>query len=259
MRRNRVVKAIAVAVLVATCPLASPAAATEAIQSLIGLTDFGVIADGGAGFAFKPATNLYVSGLGYLFATNYAALDSAVVELLDSQGAVRASAVLVSNPPPTGDWSYQAVPPIFIPANSTNYIVAYDPVEYAASGVKAWAGAYVEAVSPELTWFEPAPDLLYLGPTQGTNVISDPWYYLIGPNFQFATAPAPPALQILHTLTNTVVLTWPTQAVSFSLQATTNLLDWPATNLPVPPEVSGTNNLLVLPATGRQTYYRLVQ
>jgi len=259
MRCKQVIQAVALAGLVVICPVASPRAATEAIQELIGLTDFGIIADGGAGFAFKPATNLYISGLGYLFATNYAALDSAVVELLDSQGAVRASAVLVSNPPPTGDWSYVEIPSVFLPAYSTNYIVAYDPVEYAASNVKAWAGAYVEAVSPDTTWFAPAPELLYSGPTQGTNVIGDPWYYLIGPNFQFTTAPAPPALQVFFTLTNTVALTWPTQAASFRLQATTNVLLWPATNLPGFPEVSGTNNLLVLPATGRQTLYRLVQ
>ena len=259
MRHSRSTQALALAGLALLGPAASSAAATEAIGALVGLTDFGIIADGGAGFAFKPTTNLFISGLGYLFATNYAALDSAVVELLDSQGAVRASATLFSNPPPAGDWSYQSIPAVFISANSTYHIVAYDPVEHAASGVKAWAGAYVEAVSPDTTWFEPAPELLYLGPTQGTNVIGEPWYYLIGANFQFITAPEPPALQILFTLTNTVVLTWPTQAVSFSLQATTNLLDWPATNLPISPDVSGTDNLLVLPATGRQTFYRLVQ
>ena len=226
---------------------------------MIGLTEFGVIANDGAGFAFKPATNLYVSALGYFFASNYAALDSAVVELLDSRGVVRASATLATNSPPTGDWSYQAIPAIFLPANSTNFIVAYDPAEYATSHVKAWAGAYVEAVSPDTTWFEPAPELLYLGPAQGPNVIGEPWYYLIGANLQFTVAPAPPALQIRRTLTNTVVLTWPTQAAAFSLQAATNLLSWPATNLPASPEVSGTNNLPVIPSSGRQTFFRLVQ
>jgi hypothetical protein len=251
--------ALALAGLGFVCPAASSAPATEAIQSLVGLTDFGVIAHDGAGFAFKPATNLYVSALGYLFATNYAALDSAVVELLDSRGLVRASATLTTNPPPTGGWSYQDIPAVFLPANSTNYIVAYDPVEYAANHVKVWAGAYVEAISPDTAWFEPASELLYLGPAQGTNVIGEPWYYLIGANLQFTVAPAPPALHIGRTLTNTVVLTWPTQAAAFSLQAATNLLSWPTTNLPVSPVVSGTNNLLVLPATERQTCFRLVQ
>lgn len=259
MRHPRATKALALAGLALLCSNAPPLPAAEAIQSLVGLTEFGVITDGGAGFAFKPATNLYVSALGYFFATNFTALDSATVELLDSRGAVRAAATLTTNPPPNGGWTYQAIPSVFLPANSINYVVAYDPAAYAADGVKAWAGAYVEAISPGTTWFEPAPELLYLGPTQGTTVISDPWYYLIGANFQFTAAPAPPALQILRTLTNTVVLTWPTQAVAFSLQATTNLLDWPTTNLPVSPEVSGTNNLLVLPTSARLTFYRLVQ
>ena len=186
-------------------------------------------------------------------------MDSAIVELLDSRGAVLASATLTTNPPPAGDWTYQAIPAVFVPANSTNYIVAYDPVEYATDHVKAWAGAYVEAVSPDTTWFEPAPELLYLGPAQGTNVIDDPWYYLIGANLQFTDRPSAPALHILRTLTNTVVLTWPTQAAAFHLQATTNLLSWPATNLTNQPAVVGTNNVLVLPRGQAGTFFRLVQ
>ncbi len=238
---------------------ASRLGATEAIQSLVGFTEVGVVYDGGAGFAFKPATNLYVNALGYLFLTNLSALESATVELQDAQGNVRASVTLTNNPPPSGDWTYQPIPAFFVPANSTNYIVAYDPVQFALYHTKSWSGAYVEAVSTNTTWFEPAPELLYLGPTAGTNIIGSPTNYLIGANFQFTDTPGPPMLKIAPTVTNTVVLTWPTQAASFHLQATRTLLSWPATNLADVPTVADTNNVLVLPRSRPGTFFRLIQ
>jgi hypothetical protein len=239
--------------------IALPLGATEAIQSLLGLTDFGVIADGGAGFAFRPATNLYISSLGYFFSTNFASLGSAVVELQDSRGRVRASVTLTNALPQSGAWSYQPIPSYFVPANSTNYVVAYDPVQYAAYHTRSWAGAYVEAVSPSSTWFAPAPELLYLGPTYGTNITGDPWYYFIGANFEFTATPGPPVLGVAPTLTNTVTLSWPTQAAAFHLQATTNLRSWPATNLAEQPIVVDTNNVLELPCAQPGTYFRLIQ
>jgi hypothetical protein len=259
MRHARATKVLALAGLAFTCAVASPAAATEAIQSLVGAGVFGGGWGDGAGFAFKPATNIYVNALGYLFSTDYNSLPSAVVELLDARGTLWASATLTTNSPQLGDWSYQAIPAVFLPANSTNFIMAYDPVEYAANHKKSWTGAYVQAVSTNSTWFEAARALGYLGPAEGTAVTDPPWFYLVGANFQFTGAPAPPTLQILRTRTNTVVLTWPTQAVSFSLQATTNLLSWPATKFPASPIVSGSNNVLVVPASQRRTFFRLTQ
>ena len=238
---------------------ASPLAATEAIQSLTGFTDVGILNGGGAGFGFKPTTNIYISKLGYIFPANFTGLTSATVELLDSRGTVLTSATITTNSPRSGDWSYEAIPAVFVPAKSTNYIVAYDPVQYAIDQTKAWAGAYVEAVSPGTTWFESAPELGYLGPAQGAEVFDDPWFYLIGANFQFTDVPSAPALRLLSTRTNTVVLSWPTQAVSFHLQSTTNLLAWPAASLTNQPSVAGTNNVLILPRGQTGTFFRLVQ
>jgi hypothetical protein len=100
--------------------------------------------------------------------------------------------------------------------------------------------------------------LHYLGAADGTNVISGSGYYLIGPNFQFTEAPAPPVLRIQWTRTNAVVLSWPTQAASFRLQATTNIRSWPTSSIPAPPTVLGTNSVLILPRSLPQTYFRLV-
>jgi hypothetical protein len=253
------VKAIRFACLLSIAAGALPLSATEAIQSLVGFTDVGIVYDGGAGFAFRPATNLYINALGYLFLTNLSALDSAVVELQDSRGNVRASVLLTNSLPQSGDWSYQPITSFFVPANSTNYLVAYDPVQYGIDGTKAWSGAYVEALDPSTNWFQAAPELLYLGATDGTNIIGGPKFYFIGPNFQFTDAPGPPVLRIARTPTNTVVLAWPTQAAAFHLQATTNLLSWPPTNIAGQPTVIGTNNVLVLPPSPPSTFFRLIQ
>jgi hypothetical protein len=253
------VKALRFAGLLALWTAALPAGATDAIQALAGFTQVGVVYDGGAGFAFKPATNIYINALGYLFLTNLSALDGAVVELQDARGNVRASVTLTNTSPESGDWSYKPIPAFFVPANSTNYVVAYDPAQYAFNHTKSWSGAYVEAVSTTTTWFEPAPELLYLGPSDGTNIVAGPSYYYIGATFQFTGIPGPPALAIALTSTNTVVLTWPTQAVSFHLQATTDVRVWPTTNLTDQPAISDTNNLLVLPCSQPGTFFRLIQ
>ena len=57
-----------------------------------------------------------------------------------------------------------------------------------------------------------------------------------------------------------IILTWPTNAVGFTLQSTTNLVSptvW-STNLPAPVAIGG-QNVVTNPITGPQQFYRLVQ
>ena len=67
-----------------------------------------------------------------------------------------------------------------------------------------------------------------------------------------------PELNLIPSGAN-VILTWPTNAVGFSLQSTTNLLSpvW-ATNYPAPVVVSG-QNTVTNPISGTQQFYRLIQ
>ena len=56
-----------------------------------------------------------------------------------------------------------------------------------------------------------------------------------------------------------VILTWPTNAVGFTLQSTTNLVQpvvW-STNSPAPVVVNG-QNTVTNPITGPQQFFRLV-
>jgi len=68
---------------------------------------------------------------------------------------------------------------------------------------------------------------------------------------------SPAQLTIIPSRTN-VILTWPTNAVGFSLQSATNLGSsaW-STNSPAPAVVNG-QNIVTNPITGSQQFFRLV-
>jgi uncharacterized repeat protein (TIGR03803 family) len=68
----------------------------------------------------------------------------------------------------------------------------------------------------------------------------------------------PPQLTIVPSATN-ILLTWPTNAIGFTLQSTTNLGSpvW-TTNSPTPVVVNGQNTVTNL-ITGTQQFYRLIQ
>jgi uncharacterized repeat protein (TIGR03803 family) len=71
--------------------------------------------------------------------------------------------------------------------------------------------------------------------------------------------PVPPQLAIIFSGTK-IILTWPTNAIGFILQSTTNLVSsaiW-STNLPSPVVVNGQNSV-TNPISGTQQFYRLVQ
>jgi uncharacterized repeat protein (TIGR03803 family) len=73
------------------------------------------------------------------------------------------------------------------------------------------------------------------------------------------TLPMPPQLSIIRSGTN-VILTWPTNAVGFTLQSTTNLAPPAAwTGVSPAPVVANTNNSVTNNISGAQKFYRLSQ
>ena len=67
----------------------------------------------------------------------------------------------------------------------------------------------------------------------------------------------PPLLTLIPYGTN-VILTWPTNAVGFTLQSTTNLGAAWTTNSPAPFVIGG-QNVVTNPLAGPQQFYRLSQ
>jgi len=71
--------------------------------------------------------------------------------------------------------------------------------------------------------------------------------------------PVPPLLNIIHSETD-VILTWPTNAVGFTLQSTTNLASsavW--TSVSLAPVIVNTNNAVTNAISGTREFYRLSQ
>ena len=80
-----------------------------------------------------------------------------------------------------------------------------------------------------------------------------------GTVFRLALVPfTPPELALVHSGPN-LILTWPTNAIGFTLQSTTNLGSpvW-TTNSPAPVVVNG-QNTVTNPISGTQQFYRLSQ
>jgi hypothetical protein len=81
--------------------------------------------------------------------------------------------------------------------------------------------------------------------------------FSIDPFFFSFTLQPPPQLTIVASGTN-VILSWPTNAVGFTLQSTTNLGGAWSTNSPAPIVIGG-QNVVTNPLSGPQRFYRLKQ
>lgn len=235
-----------------TCP-----AATEALISIVANGVDAVVPGGGAGFAFQSASNLSVMALGYHIDSSTTQTDERV-ELLDASGNILAATNIDLNTPQTNQFRYWSIPPVFLPAGSTNFIVAYDWPTYLATGQKRWAGITVVRDTPSTAWFDVSLPLVYLGYAQGSNLFPNSTNFLFyGANFQFGPPIRRPFLQIALVAPNQAELYWPTQATGFTLQATTDLISAPMTNVPTPPVISGTNYAVFVTRSGPQVFYRL--
>jgi uncharacterized repeat protein (TIGR03803 family) len=81
----------------------------------------------------------------------------------------------------------------------------------------------------------------------------------LGAGTVFSLSLPPPQLTITHSGAN-VILTWPTNAVGYTLQSTTNLVspaEW-ATNSHTPVVINGQNSI-TSPIFGARQFYRLIQ
>jgi hypothetical protein len=78
--------------------------------------------------------------------------------------------------------------------------------------------------------------------------------------FRIPSAPIPPSLSIQRTMTNTIVVSWPSTATGFMLQQKTNGLNsvnW--SNVTVGVQTVGTNQTLIVNPIGGNRFYRLVK
>jgi hypothetical protein len=234
--------------------LAGVAGGKEAAFNIVANGVPGYVPTGGAGFAFMVTNAATLTALGYHLDQQNGVFDQ-FVEVLDDQSNTLALALVSLTNAQVGQFWYQGLAGVPLPVNRTNYIVGYDPATYAQTTNKFWFGTTIVKDTPTTAWFDIAPEIKYLGPARATNITGPTSLMNYGVNFMFG--PPRPPLYIESTPTNAMLLLWPTQAVGFFLQGTTNVATWPASNLQATVTVSGTNNVVTMPAEGPLRFFRL--
>jgi len=235
------------------------ARATEALQDIQSYGYIGVN-DEETGFGFVTETNFTVTRLGFQFDSSESD-SSYVVRLVDGDGGQLAAVTVNAPAAPTNQLVYAAITPVELASGSTNFLLCYDAYYFASNAVKHWDNPLILVDDPGSGSFNVAAEIIYLGASLSTNLI-DPTnaanFLYVGPNFEFTTEPVvnPSSLTISLTSSNTVQLIWPAADTVGQLQSSTNLLATmtDVTNAPV---VVGTSNVVELPLTPPEAYFRL--
>ncbi len=229
--------------------------AVEALQN-VEAAAYAAIVENEAGFTFQPASNIVVTSLGYTFGNSVDG--SYVVQMVGPGGAVLASALVSASGAPGNQFIYAVIPPLQLSAGSTTYVTGYDAERFATNGTKFWSGNAIDESQPNGGSFGVAPELVYLGATDGTNLIAGPEFLLVGPGFEFTPIPAvvPSELSIIRTLSNTVVVSWPVTDPSGQLQTAPDLAT-AMTDVTATPVIVGGSKTVELPILDAQAYFRL--
>ena len=114
-------------------------------------------------------------------------------------------------------------------------------------------------VAPELTQYKAwqlQPDGSFApfssDPSQNQQLL---W---LGPTFTYDIGSSRPVLTIAPTNSNSIILTWPTNAVGFVLQSSA-VVKGSYTNVPGSPSVAGTSYTAILPRTNAAAFFRLAK
>jgi len=240
------------AMLFACFALNHAAFASEAIQTATPNVNESFVTDDGAGFAFRPRTNILITALGYQFSSN--SYVTGKVEIVDAARVVLTSAIISTNSPKVNEIYYEPIAPVVIPAYSTNFVLGQDHEFFLTNFTAFWLGGLLDTNE-----FSVAPELDYLGAAIGTNLpISSKTNLFQGANFQFIAQPSPAGLEIRASLPNTILLIWPEEAAGYTLQSSATL-DTPMTNVLQPPVLIGGVRVLALPDEGPSRFFHLVQ
>lgn len=252
------------------CALAacgSPALAVDALTFPNGpASGVGVLLGGGAGWFFVPTTNLTVTSVGYLDLATAGGDPGAVVTMWAGTTTVIASYTgITDSSKQLGDIVSAPIPALALTAGQPYSITVYiTPL----SG-STWSGALLDNSGVvQYDPFQVAPELSQYHAWQlgqdgtFTPFSSDPgedqqllW---LGPTFTYQIGSPRPSLTIAETNNNSVLLTWPTNAVGFVLQRSVAVTGTYA-NVTNFPSVVGANYATTLPRTNAGAFFRLAK
>lgn len=119
-----------------------------------------------------------------------------------------------------------------------------NPLTLDATGIAGNAFSYS---TPTLTGFDTYTISLWMD------------FALTGLTLVDASSPVPVTLSFSNTSSNSVRLSWPTQAVNYSLQSSPDLAPAHFTDTGVAPLTEGANQVVTLPKTNSHRFFRLAQ
>jgi hypothetical protein len=224
----------------------------------------GVTLDGGPGWFFVPTTNLTVTSVGYLDLAIAGGDPGAVVTIWAGTNTVIASYTGITDPSAQlGDIVSASIPPLGLTAGQPYSITVYTAL---LSGSTWYGSLHDNSGIVEYDPFQVAPELSryhawQLGrdgsftPFSGDPGAAQQLLWL-GPTFTYQIGSPRPSLTIAQTANNSVLLTWPTNAVGFVLQSSAAVTGI-YSNATNSPSVVGVNYATALPRTNAATFFRL--
>ena len=220
--------------------------------------------NGGPGWSFVPTTNITVTSVAYLDLATAGGDPNVVVTIWDSTNTVLAAYTGITDPSAQqGDLVYGTVAPLGLSAGQTYTITA----NTAPLSESSWLGALHDnsgavdddtfQLAAQLTQFQAwqfNPDGTFSpltpDPTENQQLL---W---LGPTFTYQLGLPPPTLTIALTNSESVVLSWPTNAVGYVLQ-TSLAVTGSYANVTNSPAVSGVRYVVTLPNTNPAAFFRL--
>ena len=113
----------------------------------------------GAGFAFRARSHLLITALSYNPTINVSGVTTTRVDVVNLAGEILASAIVSTNSSFADDAYIESIPPLVIPAGTTNFIRSYIWGEANTNVPGLWVGGAIPA-----SQVTPASELEYLGP-----------------------------------------------------------------------------------------------
>ncbi len=221
---------------------------------------------GGHGWSFVPTTNMVMTSVGYFNLKALGGDPNIVVTLWAGTNTVIASYTGITNPAAdVGTIISTAISPVSLTHGQTYSITVHTtPIATAATDFSLLdsSGAvtmYTWILAPQLSQYQslalsPGGTLSYsfADPTQNQQLL------LLGPTFSYDFSLPRPLLNMTAGPSQTVQLTWPTNASGYSLQRSLVVTGTYA-NITNVPTIIGTNYSTTLPSTNASGFFRLAK
>jgi len=269
MKQTILSLSLAVQILILRNASTSVYAATDAFRFAVESSAIGYY-DGGLGWGFVPKSDIDVTWVGYAntYSADGQALSNATVRFWDSShttvATYPANDLTISDFQHTNTLVYGQVPPLRLKANRLYFVTLDLGMDSRGSNAPLVTRLYSpDLATPAQETFSPASELTYAGickydQRQGVlQLFKDSEAALfLGPTFRFESAYRGPALS-LRIANGKTLISWSTNAPSFSPETAAALTDTTWNPISEPPTIEAGNYVVAMPKNTSPCFVRL--